>query len=155
MWCMAPLKMNEGNSLGGGGKGTIGLQAAVPKKPHTRPLTLTCKHCSLFIWTNHFSSLLIVALKMQAACSSGMTVIYPPDKRHTPKDHTLCNTTNYCVIFTTIRLLLVTLWRSIYHNFCMTLNSIILAKGKWFPGPLLVGMHLILIAKVPVRILNP
>jgi len=24
-----------------GGKGTIGLQAAVPKKPHTRPLTLT------------------------------------------------------------------------------------------------------------------
>jgi len=30
--------MNEGNSLGS--KGTIGLQAAVPKKPHTRPLTL-------------------------------------------------------------------------------------------------------------------
>jgi len=38
MWCVAPLEMNEGNSLGG--KGTIGLQAAVPKRPHTRPLTL-------------------------------------------------------------------------------------------------------------------
>ena len=37
MWCVAPLKMNEGNLLGG--KGTIGLQAAVPKRPHTRPLT--------------------------------------------------------------------------------------------------------------------
>jgi len=30
---VAPLEMNEGNSLGG--KGTIGLQAAVPKKSHT------------------------------------------------------------------------------------------------------------------------
>jgi len=37
MWCVAPLVMNEGKSLGG--KGTIGLQAAVPKWPHTRPLT--------------------------------------------------------------------------------------------------------------------
>jgi hypothetical protein len=23
--------------------------------------------------------------------------IYPPDKCHIPEDHTLCNTTNYCV----------------------------------------------------------
>ena len=38
MWCVALMEMNEGNSLG---KGTIGLQAAVPKRPHTRPLTLT------------------------------------------------------------------------------------------------------------------
>ena len=36
MWCVAPLEMNEGTSLGG--KGKIGLQAAVPKRPHTRPL---------------------------------------------------------------------------------------------------------------------
>jgi len=37
VWCVAPLVMNEGNSLAG--KGTIGLQAAVPKRPHTRTLT--------------------------------------------------------------------------------------------------------------------
>jgi len=37
MWCVAPLEMNEGNSFGG--KGTIGLQAAVLKRPHTRTLT--------------------------------------------------------------------------------------------------------------------
>jgi len=37
VWCVAPLVMNEGNSLGG--KVTIGLQAAVPKRPHTRTLT--------------------------------------------------------------------------------------------------------------------
>ena len=34
MWCVAPLEMKEGNSLGG--RGTIGLQTAVPKRPHTR-----------------------------------------------------------------------------------------------------------------------
>ena len=36
MWCVAPLEMNEGELIGG--KGTIGLQAAVPKMSHTRPL---------------------------------------------------------------------------------------------------------------------
>ena len=39
MLCVATLEMNEENSLGI--KGTIGLQAAVPKSPHTRRLTLT------------------------------------------------------------------------------------------------------------------
>ena len=36
MWCVAPLEMNERELIGG--KGTIGLQAAVPKMPHTRSL---------------------------------------------------------------------------------------------------------------------
>ena len=43
IWCVALLVMNEGNSLGG--KGTINLQAAVPKKPHTRHLTHQVRVC--------------------------------------------------------------------------------------------------------------
>ena len=38
VWCVAPLEMNEGNSLGG--KGTIDLLAAVPKRPYTPPSNL-------------------------------------------------------------------------------------------------------------------
>jgi len=38
MWCVAPLEMNEGNSLGA--RVQSAYKAAVPKKPHTRPLTL-------------------------------------------------------------------------------------------------------------------
>jgi hypothetical protein len=34
MWCVAPLEMNEGTHWG---QGAIGLQAAVPKSPHTLP----------------------------------------------------------------------------------------------------------------------
>jgi hypothetical protein len=43
IWCVAPLEMNEGNSLEG--KGTISLQAAVPKKHHTRHLTHQVRVC--------------------------------------------------------------------------------------------------------------
>ena len=41
MWCVAPLEMNEANSLGE--RVQSAYKAVVPKKPHTLPLSLTFK----------------------------------------------------------------------------------------------------------------
>jgi len=61
------------------------------------------KHCSLLIRPNHFSSLLTVALKMQAACSFGMTV-------STHQTSVTPQKTTHCVTLRT------TVYRNIYNK---------------------------------------
>ena len=50
MWCVAPLEMNEGNSLG---QGYNRPTAAVPKRPHTRRFNVFHNFIGYFSVGNH------------------------------------------------------------------------------------------------------